>query len=111
MNHILQVAKVTELFVPTHLSRVRLHFSRDAACGDGTLLQGAIQTGLTRLVVTEQQRQKDTTGIGDQNISIPALSIVPVEEISENGVFAVLVELVDLLHMETELWVKHNRIY
>jgi hypothetical protein len=75
------------------------------------LLQGAIQTELTRLVVTEQQRQKDTTGIGDQNISIPALSIVPVEEISENGVFAVLVELVDLLHMETELWVKHNRIY
>jgi len=111
MNHILQVARITELFLPTHLSRVRLHFSPDAGCGDGTLLQGAIQTELTRLVVTEQQRQKDTTGIGDQNISIPALSIVPVEEISENGVFAVLVELVDLLHMETELWVKHNRIY
>jgi hypothetical protein len=73
--------------------------------------KGAIQTESTRLVVTEQRRQKDTTGIGDQNISIPALSIVPVEEISENGVFAVLVELVHLLLMETELWVKHNQSY
>lgn len=111
MNHIQKIAKVSELFVPTHLSRIRLHFSSNAACGDGTLLQSVVQSELTRLVLTRQQRAQATSGLGDQNCSIPAVSIVPVKEISNHGLFAIVVEVLDLVHMETEMWVKHMRTY
>lgn len=120
MNHIQKVAQVSNLFIPTHLSRIRLHFS-DEQCqfGDGMVLQRAVHNELTRLVVSQQQNANSACSrisipsAGNNNTSysrIPAVTVVPVTAVSNGGLLSVMVEVLDLVHMETELWVKHSRV-
>ena len=83
------------------------------------VLQRVVHNELTRLVVSQQQNSNaawtkiGTPSAGNDNTSysnIPAVTVVPVTAVSNGGLLSVMVEVLDLVHMETELWVKHSRV-
>jgi diphthine-ammonia ligase len=110
-----EAADTSDLDVISHVGRIRVHYdvARFAQLSPSDMhpstLQSLLREAFISLVTDTAPEVADAYEAA--TTSIPAITVVPVDGISDDAAVAVSVELLDLVHMETELWIKHNRLY
>ena len=79
-----------------------------------------LRTQLHSVLQLKSKQYHGNTNIGtrDRSVNIPAFTVVPVlgmhisdGEYGGTPLMAMQVTLVDMMRMETEIWVRHNRLY